>query len=101
MTHPTEPQTELHLPDEDRARLLEAPGMGCFCGHKAVLMERVNPESRRKEYQVKCSFERFVKPTTVMNYYELNMTHIEPTPWRASSAEAIQIWRLTRALAKL
>lgn len=100
MSRHTEPQTELHLPDEDRARLLEANGMGCQCGHKAVLMERTNPDTRKKEYQVKCSIQYYVTEDSKKSYL-YNMTHNEPTPWRSSSTEAIQIWRMTRALTKI
>lgn len=94
-----EPQMELAMPDEERAlTILKYPS--CSCGYNAAVVRKLDESTGRPKYRVECS-------TTALNQRLVDiygnptcMTHEDPTPWLKSSADAVQHWKLVRALSR-
>ena len=90
----TEPQLEIHLPDEERARPLELYFARCPCGSFPSMFQRQRRDAKGLEYQVRCGA---IDPWARA---EGSRRHYDPTPWFPSSHQAIQHWKLVAALSR-
>jgi hypothetical protein len=99
MIPPPEPQLEIHLPDEDRAKVLDSWAVvRCACGREAALFRRI--VGCRQEYRVECWVAASNTMLVHLTGEPSHVPHTDPTPWLKSSATAIRHWKLVAALSK-
>jgi hypothetical protein len=89
----TDPQLEIHLPDEERFQQLTITG--CQCGFPARLHMRKAPHGK-KRYRIECGVaHRFDYDR------ESHFKHSDPTPWMSCSQDAIRHWKLVAVLSRV
>ena len=93
MSRHTEPQLEIHLPDEERDFETCLFKFRCACGY--------TPSIHRKDgkFRVKCGRHKDDK-LIFGDVFWTEHKHTDPTPWLPSSQQAIQHWKLVCALSR-
>lgn len=93
MSRYSDPQIELNLPDEERRFELAIWNFRCVCGHAAIL--------ERNSGQFRVSYAALLNLTPGnWGHHDFKQEHSEPTPWLASSQQAIQHWKLVAVLSR-
>lgn len=93
MNQESEPQMEIHLPDEERDFEIALFKFRCACGH--------TPSIHRKhgKFRLECGRPKNDRYRYGSIFWKEH-THTDPTPWLPSSQEAIQHWKLVAVLTR-
>jgi hypothetical protein len=98
-----EPQTELHLPDEERLIQTTNWRHPCVCGNAPMIVRKVDVEGNRLKYRVECCITackvlHFGR--TAVHWEHPSVIHSDPTPWFNSSDLAVRHWKLVAVLSR-